>query len=140
MKIIDVAFLTPLRVEALDDDKWVLLTEFSGMIKYENSYEILTVPLGFVTDLASVPRLPGMFMLFGGRARRSAVLHDWLYVNRLGEREKADAVFFAAMAHEQGWFTRTAMWLGVRVGGWAVWNRRAVPVIPPPGEALIHAT
>jgi hypothetical protein len=131
MKIVDVKFLTPLWLEALDDDsQWRLLADFSAGVTTEDGYEIIDVPKGFVTDLASVPRLPFLFTLFGGRARHAAVIHDWLYSERKVSRELADAIFFRAMAHNQGWFTRTAMWLGVRVGGWAIWNRRPVPTLP----------
>lgn len=131
MNIIDVEFLGPLQLQATDgDDKWTLLSDFSARIKTDKGDTVLTVPKGFLTDLASVPRLPGMFLLFGGKARHAAVLHDWLYYNHEGERDVADAVFFKAMAHDENLFTRVAMWLGVRVGGWSIWERRAVPTIP----------
>lgn len=131
MKIADVEFLGPLQLQAgAGDAEWMLLADFRARITSDSGTAVVTVPKGFLTDLASVPRLPGMFWLFGGRARKPAVLHDWLYYLHDGEREFADAVFFAAMAHDQNWITRTAMWLGVRVGGWAVWERRKVPTLP----------
>jgi hypothetical protein len=65
-----------------------------------------------------VPRLPGVFLLFGGHARRSAVLHDWLYCQPGVPRKFADAVFRAAMRAEgESWFTRTLMFTGVRLFG-----------------------
>lgn len=133
MNIIDVEFLGPLQLQAGDvDGEWTLLADFSALVTSDVGTQTLTVPKGFVTDLASVPRLPGMYLLFGGKARKPAVLHDWLYTLHDGEREIADAVFFRAMAHDENLFTRTMMWLGVRVGGWAVWQRRKVPTLPPP--------
>lgn len=130
MNVLDVEFIGPLQVEAIDGESWRLLSDFSAAIQTDEGARVLTVPKGFETDLASVPRLPGMFLLFGGRARKAAVLHDWLYHEHEGEREVADAVFFKAMAHDEGLFTRVAMWLGVRVGGWAIWQRREVPTLP----------
>ena len=130
MKVLDVEFAGPLQVEAIGEASWRLLSDFPAAIQTDESVRVLTVPKGFETDLASVHRLPGMFMLFGGRARKAAVLHDYLYFLHEGEREMADEVFFKAMAHDEGWFTRVAMWLGARVGGWAIWQRRPVPELP----------
>ncbi len=131
MNILDVDFPGPLQLQAgPDDGEWTLLADFPVIITSDVGTETVTVPKGFLTDLASVPRLPGMYLFFGGRARKPAVIHDWLYSTHRGEREVADAVFFRAMANGENWFTRSMMWLGVRVGGWAVWNRRAVPVLP----------
>ncbi len=129
--LITVQFLDELDLRTVSGDaEWVLLSDFRALILHGDDAQQITVPMGFVTDLASVPRLPGLFLLFGGRARKPAVIHDWLYQQQTTDREYADAVFFAAMATDQNWFTRTFMWLGVRVGGWAVWERRKVPVLP----------
>ena len=40
---------------------------------------VIVVPAGFITDFASVPRLPFVYMFFGGVGDEAAVLHDWLY-------------------------------------------------------------
>jgi phytoene dehydrogenase-like protein len=98
-------------------DEWILLTEWTFRVSSDDGELLtLTVPDGFVTDLASVPRLPAAYLLFGNRARRAAILHDWLYTERF-PREWADAVFFAAMRHEVNPPAAYAMWLAVRVGG-----------------------
>jgi hypothetical protein len=110
-----VEFTSELDLRATLDGNWLLLSPLSVLID-GTTY---TVPAGFPTDLASVPRLPGLYTLFGGKARRAAVLHDWLYSQREYPREWCDAVFYSAMTTEEGWFTRGMMWLGVRVGGWA---------------------
>lgn len=89
----------------------------------------LEVPAEFITDLASVPRLPFVFLLSGDSARGPAVLHDFLYQRQLVDRDVADAVFREAMAAhapelgfeaEPAW-RRGLMWAGVRVGGWHAW-------------------
>lgn len=112
-------------------DEWVLCEDFHVRIDSGDTGDAplaLVVPKGFSTDLASVPRLPGAYLLFGGKARRSAILHDWLYEHRY-PREWADDVFRAAMQHEVGAFARYVMWLGVRLGGGAYYADR-VPVQP----------
>lgn len=80
--------------------------------------ELVCVPKGFVTDFASVPRLPVIWWLFGGIAKRPAVIHDYLYSCKDVSRSQADAVLKEAMeANGDGWFNRSAFWAGVRVGG-----------------------
>lgn len=85
----------------------------------------ITVPPGFVTDLASIPRLLYVLIPVNGRHRAAAILHDWLYEMQPCERAEADRLFLSAMA-DSGvrWTQRWAMYLGVRVGGWIVWARR----------------
>lgn len=124
-RVTSVLFLTELDARARGDNEWLLLSDFKVNIRFtDGTGELVVVPRGFVTDLASVPRLPIAHMFFAGRARRSAVLHDYLY--QCGRsRGFADACFLAAMRNEEGWFTRFAMHLGVRLGGWiAYWRRR----------------
>ena len=84
-------------------DGWMLCDDFFVRVDSEDAGDppvTFTVPMGSTTDLASVPRLPGAYLLFGGRARRSAILHDWLYENRF-QRKWADDVFRAAMKEEE---------------------------------------
>lgn len=119
----------PLLQPVGDGAEWLLASDFH--VRIEDGEEggdapiALTVPMGFYTDLASVPRLPGAYMLFAGRARRSAILHDYLYEMRY-PREWADAAFRAAMRAEGvGMFARWSMWAGVRLGGGAIYAARA---------------
>lgn len=116
----NVQFLNAPRLEPVGNrDEWILCDPFHVRIDNGDPGDTpitLAVPKGFSTDLASVPRLPGAYILFGGKARRSAILHDYLYELRY-PRDWADAVFRAAMAHEVGPVARYVMWLGVRLGG-----------------------
>jgi hypothetical protein len=113
------------------DGEWILNREFQAKVfMTDGTAEWIFIPEGFRTDLASVPRWPGMFMLFGGKARKSAVLHDFLYRETKRDREWCDAVFYAAMrAEEPGW-RRAIMWLGVRIGGAFARDERPAPTWP----------
>lgn len=85
--------------------------------------KMMTVPAGFETDLDSVPRLPLAYWLMKGRAFKSAVLHDYLYYVGY-PREFADDVMFGAMVSEGVCdATRRAIYAGLRVGGWAAYNK-----------------
>lgn len=62
-----------------------------------NAGERYTVPAGFVTDFASVPRAPIAYMVTGNRAHRAATLHDYLCRHEVIPRLAADDVFYEAM-------------------------------------------
>lgn len=113
-------FLTPLNLQDLDGEHWQLLTP---LLYLAESKRITTVPAGFVTDFASIPR--GLWNLLpkNGKHDRAAVLHDWLYAHNGVTRAQADALFREAMqADGVGRTSRTLMYLGVRAGGWRPWN------------------
>ncbi|SEO63365.1 DUF1353 domain-containing protein [Pseudomonas sp. Snoq117.2] len=109
-------FPEPLQAELQTDRKtWRLLAPFSYLDPYQG---LLTVPVDFETDFASVPRLPIVFDLVGAYGHAAAVLHDFLYRGALLPREEADRVFFNALrssgiARWRAWL----MWGGVRIGG-----------------------
>jgi hypothetical protein len=70
-------FLSVLVLEDLDDLKWRLhepLVYESDILKCT-----IIVPTGFITDLASVPRVPIVYELWGSRSHYEAVIHDYLY-------------------------------------------------------------
>lgn len=82
----------------------------------------ITVPVGFVTDFASVPRLPFAFLLFGDRVHAPAVIHDWLCVTLYPTRKitwrQAAEIFCEAMkADGVPWYQRHPMTLAVRLYG-----------------------
>lgn len=88
--------------------------------------ELIVVPSSTITDLASVPRVLWPILPPFGRYTAAAVIHDWLYLKQPVSRLRADNIFLEVM-RELGvsWATRSAMWSGVRVGGWLPWRRAA---------------
>lgn len=101
--------------------KWTVSREFryySAVLGRE-----VVVPVGFETDLASVPRLPVIFYLTGATCDEAAVIHDYLYTTKEVTRAQADAVLREASGVMGTPSWRSAlMWLGVRVGGGAYWK------------------
>ncbi len=121
-------FLTPLRVEEI------------GCVHGRNVYRLLdrldymsgdgtlySCPAGMVTDWESLPRLPLISWLLGGRpVHRAATLHDALYREDFTppvSREKADALFLEAMLSTglSRVFAFPFYW-GVRLGGAASYH------------------
>ena len=92
----------------------------------ENEHLII-IPKGFQTDLASVPRVPIVFMMWGDRAHRPAVLHDYLYRTNsvpLLKRAEADLLFkIAIISTDEPWYVSRPMWLGVRAGGCSAYHK-----------------
>lgn len=113
-------FFSHLHVEVQDCGRKYLLTK-AFHVDYNRTMFI--VPRGFVTDFASVPR--GLWNIFPpfGRYSKAAVLHDWLYQTGKVARGEADRIFLECMKElgVPAW-KRWAMYLGLRVGGWAAWN------------------
>lgn len=117
------------------EDKHRLLRRFgfySALLQ-----NVIWVPKGALTDFASVPRLVGAYLMFGGKGKRAAVIHDWLYV--LGKvdpqrwpRELCDDIFKEALqASGYSWLTVQAMYRGVRFGGAAHYEAPALPQSVP---------
>ena len=75
--ITESRFLTPLRLESIEDKEgawWLLYPLVYQSVLLQR---IFTVPCGTYTDLASVPRIPIIYSLWGNRAHHEAVLHDF---------------------------------------------------------------
>ena len=131
-------FKTKLRVEKESECCWKLL---EPLVYESDTIGTIIVDAGFETNFASVPRLPFMYMLFGGVGDEAATLHDWLYRKehtqstgheRVIDRETADKVLRGVIiecltkdgtsklkANLIAW----AMWAGVRIGGASHWEK-----------------
>lgn len=117
-------FLTQLKVELIDQKNglWELtapLVFWSGFFGQE-----IEVPAGFVTDFASVPRIPVAYLLAGGDFQAPATLHDYLYRSGIVTRAIADGMLSEACVASgvPAWRTFIA-WLGVRLFGWAHYRK-----------------
>jgi hypothetical protein len=112
-------FLTDLKMENAtprDDGLWRL----TAPLVYQSDVAKMTftVPAGFITDLASVPRIPIAYLLAGGTSNEASVVHDFIYSTHPVARATADAVLKEAslltgVPKWRAWL----MWAGVRVGG-----------------------
>jgi hypothetical protein len=84
----------------------------------------LEVPEGFITDLASVPRILWALFPRWGKHGFGAVIHDWLYVSGEVSRAEADWIFNEMMKHYNvRRLQRYMMYWAVRAFGWIGWNR-----------------
>lgn len=108
-------FATPvaLHVDLKVDGRFYVSSEIRYWSKLLGMW--IVIPVGFLTDLASVPRVPFAYWLVGGKANAAAVVHDFLCKYKIVPREKADAVFLevAEITKVVAWRRKT-MHAGVR--------------------------
>ena len=121
------AFKAPMVASTTGDGKYWVLKE---PLEYEQpkTKQRFVVPRGFVTDLASVPRLFWTAFPPCGKYTPAAVVHDYLYwVQPAGcDRACADELLLVAMEESNvGLVTRSAIYAGVRSGGQSAWDRNA---------------
>jgi hypothetical protein len=98
-------FRAPLQIQPSNDQlSFILLSPFSYWtgIGEGFGYEI-TVPAGFITDFASIPKFLWNIRPPMGLYGKAAVIHDWLYQNsgNVGkftyDRKTCDNIFLQAM-------------------------------------------
>ena len=127
-------FRTNMDVRKLSEHEWQLI---APLVYESDTVGTIIVPKGFVTNFGSVPRLPFMFMFFGGVGDKACTLHDWLYApphepfSGSGvrvSRKTADKVLRGVIKEcmTDSWSitksaTAWAMWAGVRLGGGSHW-------------------
>lgn len=116
-----MGFLGRAHLAEIDDDG--RLFELTEPLVYVGKLGEFTVPVGFVTDFASIPRVFWPIVGPYGRHTRAAILHDWLYQSKIVSRSEADAIFRRAMKElgVEDW-KRWGMWLALRTFGWWAWN------------------
>lgn len=113
------SFTALLIVMALPDGRlWRLMAPFAYHVRTYPSDDVITVPDGFETDFASVPRILWWLIPPTGRYGKACVVHDWLYVTKTRPRIESDAIFLEAMEvlGVPRW-KRLLMWLAVRMAG-----------------------
>lgn len=136
-------FLTPLKVEKITEREWMLT---DALVYDSATVGVIVVRAGFKTNFGSVPRLPFIYLLFGGVGDEECTLHDHLYsapheiISGSGlsvDRRTADRIMRGAIyerlrvddASLPGILRNAvslglawAMWAGVRVGGGPHWG------------------
>lgn len=103
---------------------------------YVGMHELITVPAGFETDLASTPRLFWAFLPPFGLYAKAAVVHDYLYnkqplvygqnitITQRISRKDADGLFRRIMRESGvGIIKRYLMYWSVRAFGFISFNR-----------------
>jgi len=120
------SFLTPLVVLVMPSGKTFKVAREFTYVWFNIP---LHVPVGFVTDFASIPKICRLLIPKLGRYTKASVIHDALYQDAISDwtftRALADQCFREGMK-ELGVIAwkRWAMWFAVRLVGWALWRKR----------------
>jgi hypothetical protein len=89
-------------------------------------FEPVTVPVGFVTDFASIPQVFWSVLRPDGEYTYPAIIHDYLYWTQTRSRFEADAIFKVAMSDfELDGPVNSTIYTAVRLGGFASWRSNA---------------
>lgn len=110
-------------LELIPDHEYSFRIDAPFMVQIDNN--IVTIPSGFITDLASTPRfLWSFYSPNDTRTIRPAVLHDYMYHCDTGySRLSADNIFYyGLLKHEVGGFRARKYYWGVRAFGWLFYN------------------
>lgn len=131
------SFTSELVVQSIDERKWKVMERFNYNIDTADSVNAVEVPVGFITDFASIPRILWNVLPPWGKYGKAAVIHDYMYTEHKHsvfsaegvesfvqiERKQADGIFLQAMeVLGVNKITRYAMYYAVRVFGNKPWN------------------
>lgn len=130
-----MTFLSDIRVARIagSSGEWELIND----LVYQGNQDRFTVPKGFRTDFASIPRLFAWLIPKNGSHDAAAIVHDYLYRHQplvpspaplrsmqWISRKDADRLFRRIMREIGTNRVRyNLMYAGVRVGGWISWNK-----------------
>lgn len=91
------SFTTPADFRFVDGYCFELLAPFEFHVGSYPSVDVIQVPAGFVTDLASIPRWLWSVLPPHGQYAKAAIVHDYLYTKAIGSKAYADKVFLEGM-------------------------------------------
>ena len=108
-----------------DFQDWVLFAPLQ--YKIGATSDTVTVPIGFVTDLASIPQMLWSIGLRPeGQYSRAAIIHDYLYWSQNCTREQADRLLLVAMKESNvGTIQEDLIYAAVHSAGGTAWDNNA---------------
>lgn len=108
-----------------DAQDWIVLSPLVYTIG--DTKDTITVPAGFVTDLASTPQMLWSAGLTpAGQYSRAAIIHDYLYWSQNCTRDQADRLLLIAMKESNvGRIEEGLIYAAVHVAGDKAWSNNA---------------
>jgi hypothetical protein len=108
----------------VDGRHWIVRQPLTYRIGISNA--TMTVPVGFVTDFASIPQALQSIIRQNGLYILPAVVHDYLYWKQTCTREQADQIFMLAMIENKvADVHRFPIHAAVRAAGSFAWDDNA---------------
>ena len=107
-----------------DGHTWVIMRAFGFDVGTPRSGDQITVPVGFQTDFASIPRPFWIILPKWGKYGNASVIHDWLYWEQQRQRSQADRILLEGMiVLGVSRLVREVIYRAVRLFGWLAWYR-----------------
>ncbi len=122
------SFTKPLIVKFIDGKYWELYNEFDFLFIDKNGIKrTIEIPCGFITDFASIPRPFWPIIKPTGLIAKAAIVHDYLYANKIFDRKTCDEIFYIAMrAADVSHWKAYICYLAVRLFGSKFYYRKMV--------------
>lgn len=125
-------------VRQADPELW----ELTEPLTYTGNRDRFVVPVGFLTDFASVPRLVVWLLPTYGDYTRAAILHDYLWRTDAVSRADADGLFRRAMRElgvsaPRRWMMWAAVRTASRMRGATAGDWLAYLLVAPPSLAFV---
>jgi hypothetical protein len=116
-------FTKPFIGELIGENLWKVYEPFEYHVGEYPSDEIVSVPVGFVTNFASVPRIFWTLISPVDKHGKAAVVHDYLYKIGYVTQKRCDKIFREALIvlNTPSWKVFCMYW-SVRLFGWYRWN------------------
>lgn len=109
----------------MGENKWILTNDLK--LEYSTGV-VITVPQGFKTDLASVPKIFWNVIPPYGEYTQASIVHDFLYQNKGSvcglqfSRAESDKILYKLMIQAgTNYITANAMYYAVRAFGSSHW-------------------
>ena len=116
----------PLHLGRFADPMYFLREPISWSPNLGQKYTAVNVPIGFVTDFASIPRIFWIALPKDGRYTYASIVHDYLYWDQTRSKEEADDILRMSMEDFRvDSATITAIYQGVHLGGGPSWRDNA---------------
>ena len=123
-------FLTKLNCDVFDSKKHKI--QLTKELRAMTAFGLVIVPVGFISDFASIPWWIRWLIPKMGKYNRSSVVHDFLYqYGRLRKddphseitQEVADLIYKKLMeAQKVANWRKWTQWKGLRIGGFKQWK------------------
>ena len=122
-----VSFPEPLILRTIkgENNSFLLDKFFACVVEYSDKTYEYYVSAGFKTDLASIPRIFWIIESPIDKSKEAAVIHDFLYLEKITTRKEADLIFYYGLKTlNVSHIKCILMYRAVRLLGWYRWRKK----------------
>jgi hypothetical protein len=117
-------FTQPFVGELVGKNTWKVYVAFEYHVGTYPSKQIIYIPVGFITDFASIPRIFWPFISPIDEHGKAAVIHDYMYTIRYDKKSVCDKIYLEALTvlKVPEW-KKFLLYNGVKYFGWYRWMK-----------------